>query len=276
MKAGTTTLFRWLGEQPEVELPAIKEPDFFSYGVAAGSADVAGYAALFPSGSRLTGEASVSYTDPAVAAQAAARIVATLPEARLIFVMRHPLERARSHYRHEVQRGRERAPFGEAIQRPDSPYVRRSLYSQGIAPYLESCPRDLLLLVRFEDLVGATAAEWDRVVDHLGLEPRPRPNAAYNITAAKSGYRSPLRWLWERGFDQQLSRAPGWARRIGRTVLLRDGRRYRELMATSDATFPASVAAALWEDAAYLQELLGSADPIWDGSAPESDSRNPS
>lgn len=272
MKAGTTALFRWLGEQPEVSLPAVKEPEFFTGPVS----DMASYADLFPAGPGLTGEASVAYTDPALAPHAAARIATELGEARLIFVMRHPIERARSHYRHEVQRGREKAPFPVALADPDSVYVRRSLYSQGIAPYLERFDAARLLLIRFEDLVGDSSDGWDRVIAHLGLTARPRPGEAHNVTADKAGFRAPLRWLWEHGYDRNLDQAPRWVRHLGRRLLMRDGGGYRQLLATSGDAMPGAAAAVIWDDATRLQQLLASANPIWDGAAPESDRRQSS
>ena len=75
------------------------------------------YAELFVNAGpdELTGEASVAYTDPGGAGLAAARMHESIPDARLIYLVRHPVERARSHYRHEVQRGRETRPFRVAI-----------------------------------------------------------------------------------------------------------------------------------------------------------------
>jgi hypothetical protein len=136
MKAGTTTLFRWLGEHPACQLPADKEPHFFSrddhYARGVGA-----YTALFEGIPRrlLTGEASVGYSRPEYAQVSAARITALLPGAKLIFLARDPLARTRSHYLHELKRGREKRTFAAAVADASSPYVHASRYSRCLKPY---------------------------------------------------------------------------------------------------------------------------------------------
>ena len=103
----------------------MKEPVFFS-DETAWNRGTDWYRSLFAESApgSLTGEASVEYTDPAVADTAAARIAATIPDARLVCLLRDPIDRLRSHYRHEVQRGLGVAR-GDEVDHPEREVDRR-------------------------------------------------------------------------------------------------------------------------------------------------------
>lgn len=272
MKAGTTTLFRWLGDQPEIRLPAVKEPEFFS-DTRKWERGVERYTELFVDAGPevLTGEASVAYTDTEVSEVAAARMRESVPDARLVYLVRHPVERARSHYQHEVQRGRETRPFREAISGLPNAYVGRSLYARALEPYLERFPAEQVLVVRFEDLISDEAPGWHAVVAHLGLTPRLAPGVAYNVTGDKAQFTPVMRWLWERRWDRGLSRAPRLIRRLGRPLLLRQSSTYRRRLATAGEEPPPRAMAAIWDDADKLQGLMGLPRPLWDRSTRDSD-----
>ncbi len=235
MKAGSTSLFRWLGEHPEVRLPAEKEPNFFSDDrrYARGRS---WYESLFPEGA-VTGEASVGYTDPAVATKAAQRAAALVPSAKLIFLVRDPLERMRSHYRHEVQRGREKRTFPEVLSAGGDPYVRLSRYSDALAPW-RAAGEGRLLIVRFEQLVGPTEDAWRSVLDHLGLAVVPRPAKRHNVTATKEPYKPLMRWMYDAGLARFEKRVPRWVKRLARPLLLGDRPEYASLIASSEAPVP--------------------------------------
>ena len=258
MKSGTTTLFRWLGEHPSVSLPRVKEP-----GVLAErhlDADrLSWYQGLFsevPAGDH-TGEASVTYTDPAKASRAAESAQRLFPEVRLVCVLRHPVQRLRSHYRHQVQRGRERRPLLEAIRDPQNTYVARSCYARCLAPWAAAFPSERLLAVRFEDLFGDSTATWDAVLQHVGLEPSGRPVGRWNESATKPGFRRPLLFAWERGLLNRMGAVPAPVRAVAKRVLLRRGRRYRSLLATSEDPIPGALTAPLWADVERLPALVG-------------------
>lgn len=269
MKSGTTSLFRWLDEQPECTLPRAKEAHFFSHDDV-WARGLEWYASLFAHAppDRLTGEASPSYTHPVRGAVAAERIASVLPDVRLVFVARNPVERLRSHYRHQVQRGRERRPFLEAVAAEGNSYVARSCYHACLGAYLERFPREQICIVRFEDVVEEGAPGWRTVLGHLGLSPRALPAAAHNVTAAKARFTRPLLWLWQRGMVQRASALPRPVRRLGRALLLRRDAAYESRLVESTAPLPPEVTAPVWEDAARLERLLDRHEPLWpkDGS----------
>ena len=259
MKSGTTTLFRWLESLDDVWLPAVKEPDFFS-DEKVWSRGMEWYRSLFAMASPgdLTGEASVEYTDPGVADTVAARIAATMPGVKLVCLLRDPIDRLRSHYRHEVQRSRERRPFPAAIKEHDNPYVRRSMYHDALAPYLANFDRGQLLVVRMESLTEPPYEAWDQILTHIGAAAAPAPGGAVNVTAAKQQFTRPMLALWKSGLLDRLSRlAPTGVRRLGKRILLRDDGTYRELLATADQAVPAAIEEPIRQHAFELQTHLG-------------------
>lgn len=254
-KSGTTSLFRWLGAQEEIHSQRVKEPHFFS-DEKEWDKGMDYYAGYFREARRdqLTGEASVSYTNPEKSTTAASRIKQVLPSARLIFVARDPLERLRSHYRHQVQRGRERRPFAEAVQ--DDAYVARSQYHHCLEPYFDRFPQEQICVVRFEDLISQDTSGWSKVLGFIGLDYRPAPQKAHNVTSEKAGFRLLMRYVWNTPAFRLADRLPSAVRRFGRWLLLRDDRRYRALLASSGDPVPNEVARLIWKDVDRLEERL--------------------
>jgi Sulfotransferase domain len=256
-KSATTTLFHWLGQQPEVHLPVEKEPRFFS-DERRWAEGIEPYMALFADArpGDLTGEASTAYTDPALAALCAERIADTVPGAKILYVVRHPIDRLRSHYRHQVQRGRERLPLAEAVLRPDNPYVGYSRYFTCFRPYLERFDDDRVAVIRTEDLHDGGSA-WLRALSLLGLEDRPAPQVAYNATAEKAGFRRPMLWLYEHGWTSHLRHLPRPVRQLGRRTLMRRDDRYAQRLDGSLSPVPIEVARLIWRDVDRLEDHLG-------------------
>ncbi len=267
MKSGTSSLYRWLAQQPECAPAGAKEPDFFSRDEV-WARGVSWYSTMFDHAPRdkLVGEASTSYTKPfANSSVSAQRMARLLPDARLILVVREPIERLRSHYRHELRRGRERRTLVEAMAMPGNAYVTLSRYHECLLPYIERFPREQICVVRFEDLFSESALGWTTVLRHLGLSPRRPPSTAYNVTAEKPAYGRTMLWLWQNGHYQQLRyRLPRPLRCLGRAVLVRDISEDDEQLAKSMVDVPAELTATIWHDIERLEEWLGAAEPLWD------------
>jgi hypothetical protein len=265
MKSGTTSLHEWLARQPEVFLPSMKEPNFFSRDEVY-RRGTSWYGSLFAPASegQLAGEASVSYTDPELCEIAATRMAALVPRARLVCLVRHPIDRLRSHYRHQVQRGRERRPFQEAILDPKAHYVAQSLYFRCLKPYIDRYPRDHICVVRMEDLSVDPPLAWNQVLGHLGLSLRPRPTGIYNVTGDKAGFTRVMLWLWESGFYRPLMRLPRPVRGLGKPLLLRRGPGYRHFVKQSSESVPWEIARLMWEDVSRLERWLESDAAFWE------------
>lgn len=262
MKSATTSLFRWLDEQPETFMAHPKETRFFSD--------------LWPNGlewyldkfagarpDQLLGEATQNYTSPAFVPRAAERMAEIVPQAHLIYVIRHPVERLRSHYRWEVQHVREPRPFLEALRAPDNPYVPQSCYHRCLTPYIDRFPRERILTVRFEDLVRPPATAWSAVLRFLALGDRPLPEGAHNVTVEKAQWTRTMAWAKGRGLmpSRRVARVPSPIRRIGKRILTRRSDADGARIETSVAPIPDEILAPMWDDVARLEEWLG--EPLW-------------
>lgn len=259
MKAGTTTLFDRLGQVPGVTLPEVKEPHFFSSEDRWGRG-VDWYRSLFEGRPGLTGEASADYADANTAALTASRIYSVVPAARLIYALRDPVDRIRSHYRHEVLRAREKRTFLQALADPGNEYLAKSRYGAVLAAFRVVFPPDQILVYRLEDL-DADIGVWGRILDHLGLEPVPMPLTHSNVTEGKAQFTSVFRWLWERDLIPKRG-GPAALRRLGRPLLIRSPTHRRELFDSASEPVDDRTLEVLQADQSLLFELLGGASGV--------------
>jgi hypothetical protein len=173
MKSGTTTLYWYLAEHPDVFMPALKEPNFFNHHWHRGTG---WYERLFaPAGEAIArGEASVKYTSFPQDTDSPRRMASVVPEVKLLFLARDPVDRIRSHYQHEVAALRERRPLVQAL-RENPIYLDRSRYGLQLERYLEHFSRDQLLVLRAESLFSAPLEVLPRLYSFIGVDPSWRP-----------------------------------------------------------------------------------------------------
>jgi hypothetical protein len=190
-KSGTTALYAYLRWHPEITGPSWKEVSYFDRHYRRGASWYRGH---FPSraGGRLVGEASPGYLFHPLAPE---RVRATVPEAKLIALLRDPVDRALSHYHHEVALGREPLSFEEAIEAEpertrgeaqrlarepgyfsqawwDYTYLARGRYAEQLERWLAVFPQEQLLIVPSDDLADDPAGTHARVLDFLGAPPQ--------------------------------------------------------------------------------------------------------
>jgi len=168
MKSGTTALYYYLEQHPEIYMSPVKEPNFFSSQEQENAADtvtdIGAYQHLFrgASGEKAIGEASHSYLyEP----RAAAEIRRYIPEARLIAILRNPINRAYSHFLHMVRSGAEPVDdFAQALreekvgirrERTFQDYIGRGLYYEQLERYFGIFPREQVRVYLYEDLSDA-------------------------------------------------------------------------------------------------------------------------
>lgn len=177
-KAGTTSLWRYLGEHPEIFMCPVKEPRFFSSHRALESqAEAEAYLALFEGAgdAKLRGEASPGYLTRSGAARA---ICERSPEARIVISLREPVERTHSSYLSLVSDGVEQRSFHDAVadelagrrlERLPS-YVKPRLYSRGIRRYRRNFP-DCVFILFFEELTKQPAVVMRDLYAFLDVDP---------------------------------------------------------------------------------------------------------
>lgn len=184
-KGGTTALFDYLKDYPDVALPAEKELHFFDDDARDWSSpDYGAYHAHFPTaGGRPCGEATPIYGYWPGALE---RIAAYNPAMKLIFVLRDPVERAWSHWRMEHARGYETRPFGWCIRqgrerlagappqlRRVYSYVERGFYGAQLERVFALFPKHQVLVLKSDDLRRDPAPVLASVRAFLGLAPAP-------------------------------------------------------------------------------------------------------
>ena len=193
-KGGTTALYDYLADYPDVALSRVKEVHFFDDETRDWARpDYGAYHAQFdPPAGRPCGEATPIYL---YWPRSLERIFAYNPAMRLILTLRDPIERAWSHWRMEYARGAEREPFAWCIRQgrrrlfdaepPVAPwghhrefsYVERGFYAEQLARLFAIFPRDQALVLRAEDLRGDPAATLAAVRRFIGLGEAPQPPA---------------------------------------------------------------------------------------------------
>jgi len=263
MKAGSTSLHLWLASQAELWAPEQKEPHFFSqdWVWARGSGWYQGLFDAAPPGV-LRFESSTSYSDPEYAEAAARRLHETIPEARLIYVVRHPIDRLRSDYRHSVAEARQDLPLADVVQDLDCGHVRRSMYFSCLAPYRRLFRDDQIKVVAFEALVRPPHAEWDGVIEFLGLSPRPAPGTRHNATDERVSATGVKRFLRRTGLLPFARRLPAGARRLAARAAPVDARTHA-LLASADDPLPVAVMERIWDDVDALEAWLRRDAPLW-------------
>ena len=171
MKAGTTSLYHYLRAHPQVFMPTVKELDFFARPPDE-TRGIEWYRRQFTGAGRDTvaiGEASTLYSKYPRFPGVPERISVHVPEAKLVYVIRDPIERIRSHYQHRVANGAERLPFERAVFE-DPVYLDVSRYAMQIDRYLGCFDRDQLLIITAEGLRDRRAAVVRDVYRFLGVD----------------------------------------------------------------------------------------------------------
>jgi hypothetical protein len=197
-KCGTTTLYRALRDHPEVAWSTPKEVHYFDKHHRRGPAF---YRSHFPSRVRLAwrslargrrirvGEGSPQYL---FHPRAPERARALVPEAKLLALVRDPVDRAWSHYRMAERKERAGRPFADIVEDQiarlagrealdlreewkahfgdgDKPYLAKGIYVDGLANWLRHFPRERLLVIHSADLFERPEATLAEVQAFLGL-----------------------------------------------------------------------------------------------------------
>ena len=173
MKSATTTLALQLSSLEGVFVSDPKEPNFFSNDEIY-SKGMGWYESLFvgAEGCQLIGEASTHYTKLPTYPRTLERFREALPDVKLIYVMRHPIDRVVSQYIHEWSQRLVSGPIDDEIAR--NPWmVDYGRYAMQIAPWLEAYGASRVLPVFNERLRAAPQAELGRVCKFLGYSGTP-------------------------------------------------------------------------------------------------------
>lgn len=232
-RGGTTSLHAYLRAHRNIVTPEKKEIHFLTDRFERGAA---WYIGQFPAAVQpgtLVGEATPYALFHPLAPQ---RLFEVSPEARIIVLLRNPVDRAYSHYLHERARGHETLTFEDAIAAEPqrlmgledrlatgelivsdvhkrASYLDRGRYARQLERWLSVFPPDQLLILRSEDLYADPVVATQRVTDFLGLA--PLEVAAFSAHNATSGppMQTSTREVLEREFTEDNTRLAallGW------------------------------------------------------------------
>jgi hypothetical protein len=208
-KAGTTSLYFYLKDIPQVYMSPLKEPFYFAPHAVHNSAsdiirDKKEYLRLFEkaNGHIAIGEASPIYLwDP----DAPKLIHQTVPHARIIMILRDPIERAYSIYLEKVRYSGVKSSFYDELMRDyksqeklygrSELYVEFGMYYEQVKRYFDIFGREQVKVIIFEDFVQHPEQTVNEVLAFLGVE--------YTVTEIKEQHnpysvpRTPLsRWIF--------------------------------------------------------------------------------
>jgi hypothetical protein len=174
-KSGTTSLFHYLRDHDDVWLPEDKRFEFFS-----GENWHRGqkwYEAQFGNsgGCRARGEVSTSYTRYPTSGDVAARMHQVVPDVRLVYLIRDPVDRVVSHYREARAEGWEVRPIAEAVLANPAEYVAPSRYAMQLGRYLEHFDRDQILVITTDELRDQRAATVAKTLGFIGVDVPDEP-----------------------------------------------------------------------------------------------------
>lgn len=193
-KSGTTSLFHYLAQHPQVKPSFTKEVHFFDGGkkpeidtFAKGTFWYRAHFPLYTGKSRefITGEASPLYIFNPLAPQ---RISNLVPQVKLIALLRNPVERAISHYFHEKRKGREQLSILEAFEAEEDriravlrqqnykslnfihhTYLKRGLYAEQLDRYLRLFDSQQLFIIQSEDFFSNPGQILSKICRFLNI-----------------------------------------------------------------------------------------------------------
>ena len=208
-KCGTSSLHYYLGLHPQIFMSAEKELNFFIEQLN-WHRGLEWYRAQFSATAEVRGEASPNYTTYPHRKGVVERMHRIVPDAKLIYLVRDPVERIISHYRHNLAQHQQKKPLEVLMQDPDNKYFANSRYALQLEQYLRYYPLSQILIVQQETLRALRRETLQRVFHFLGVDPDffdPRMNWERHRTDRKMqksplGRRieqiPPLRWLRRR------------------------------------------------------------------------------
>ncbi|WP_299290914.1 sulfotransferase [Nitrosopumilus sp.] len=208
MRAGTTSLYEYLKKSKFVYLPSIKEPNYFTSAVDPKQLltkpikDEKKYLELFKNvkNEKVIGDSSPTYLwDP----KSAEMIYKKIPNAKIIIILRNPIERAFSHYLMLFGRGMTKLSFEQVIKESlmvsgdnfEGRVISGGFYFKQIKRYLDTFPKNQNKIIIFEEFANNTKKSVQDVLNFLEIDDSPHEsvNTIYNqYTEPRGGISSSI------------------------------------------------------------------------------------
>jgi len=170
MKGGTSSLHYYLNLHPDIYMSQPKELDFF---VREGNYKngLEWYKSIFPDYVSVRGESSPSYSKYPAYDDVPKRMHSVLPNVKLVYILRDPVDRIVSHYVHNLAHGRERRTIQDALTPiENNHYVACSKYYLQLTRYLEYFHMENILIIKSEALKSNRTCTLERIFRFLGVD----------------------------------------------------------------------------------------------------------
>jgi hypothetical protein len=209
-KAGTTSLHEYLGLHPEVYMSEPKELHFLNRDDWRDR--VERYRARFPTDAPVRGESTPAYSMDPWWPGVPARAHELIPDARIVYLVRDPIERLIAQYVENYALHLEQRSFAEALRDFDAPsnrVVMASRYADQIERWREHFPDERILVLDQRALLKERRETLRETFEFLGVDPDFTTPAFERLHNVRSNKMRPNRfglWLYERGQLQRLRR----------------------------------------------------------------------
>jgi len=264
-KCGTSSLHNYLAAHPQISMSRVKEINFFNDD-AHWSSGTEWYAQHFTP-AEVRGESSPGYTFLPESEGTAERMHRVVPEARLIYLVRDPIERIRSNYVHMRALEQESRPFADVATDPDDVYIGRSRYATQLRPFVELFGRERVLIVAQERMLAHRAETLARIFAFLGVDETfvsPEFERVWGKSEGKGRVYSVLARgaaaLQARGLFPTLPRGVRW--RMQKAIRADPSARENGAPAVDDEV-SARIAELLGGEIAELRAIAGDPFPEW-------------
>ena len=175
MKCGTSALHHYLSLHPEISMSKEKELNFFIR-ERNWEKGIAWYESNFTGEAKIYGESSPDYTNYPLLSGVPQAMHSLIPDAKLIYMVRDPVERIISQYMHNRWSGIETRNISEALRgaagvpMEETRYIRRSKYYMQLEQYLAYFPKSHILIITQEDLFKRRQQTLRQVFQFLGVD----------------------------------------------------------------------------------------------------------
>jgi hypothetical protein len=170
-KCGTTSLHEYLDEHPQISMSREKELNFF-VPEKSGGRSVEWYERQFDDRAPIRGESSPAYAAHPFFPGPPARMRALVPDVRLVYLVRDPIERTVSHWLHRASTHAEMPSFEDALDSEQGDWmVGLSRYWLQLEQYLPHFPPEQILVVDTDDLRDRRDETLARIFRFVGVDP---------------------------------------------------------------------------------------------------------
>ena len=212
-KCGTSGLHFYLGMHPEISMSSPKELNFFIR-ERNWTRGMEWYRAHFDPASPVRGESSPNYTTYPHHLGVPERMHEVVPDAKLIYLVRDPIERIAAHWVHNYAKRREKGDLAATLLHPNTTYILRSQYHLQLSQFLNRYPESQVLVLEQEDLRTRRTETLREVFTFLGVDPgfaHPR----FHRERHRSSRKRRATWL---GMKVQPLRRTRWGSRVPKVM----------------------------------------------------------